>query len=158
MNLGSHWIKEQAVVIAVDQGSASVCVERQSTCSACQVKSACGNGVLASVLGRKKITFTVRNSLDLRPGDRVTLGIRDDALVSGAAVMYLLPLSGMMIPAGFATLKYPDLAEPWLIVLSAVGFILGLLMVRIWMRRRSQQLEPVVLGKVVATSSVSLLS
>ena len=142
----SDWIEEQGVVLTADESWATVRMQRQSTCGSCAARSGCGNGVLSEVLGRRVLELRLANVHGLRPGDRVTLGIRDRALVSGAVVMYLLPLFGLIAAPTLLGAMLSGLSEGWLIVAGAGGFVLGLMVVRRWLRTQGQRFDPVLLG------------
>ena len=142
----SDWIEERGVVVTADESGATVRVQRQTTCGSCSARSGCGNGVLSEVLGRRVLELRLANAHGLRPGDRVILGIRDRALVSGAMAMYLLPLFGLIAPPALARTLFSELPEGWLIVAGASGFALGLMAVRRWLRAQGQRFDPVLLG------------
>ena len=141
----SQWIEEQGQVLAVDGHTARVRIERQSTCGSCSARTGCGSGVLSEVLRRRAVEVTVGHGGDLQPGDRVTLGVHDQALVSGALVMYLLPLAGLVAAPAALMLLVPAAAEWLQVVAGAAGFLVGLGGVRRWLRRRAPNLAPVVL-------------
>jgi len=142
----SEWMEEQGVVVAVADGWATVRVQRQSTCGACSARSGCGNGVLSEVLGRRALELRVPHQEPLQPGDRVTLGIRDRSLVSGALVMYLLPLAGLIGVAALLSSLLPGVTEGWLILGGLAGFGLGLLAVRRWLHGQGSRFAPVLLA------------
>lgn len=141
------WIEEQGVVVVADAAWATVRVQRKSTCGSCSARTGCGNGVLSEVLGRRALELRIPNNEGLQPGDRVTLGVRDHALVSGAVVMYLLPLAGMMLVPITLGWFVPGLSEGLVILAGVAGFALGLLGVRRWLRSQSQRFQPVLLAR-----------
>jgi sigma-E factor negative regulatory protein RseC len=143
----SAWIEERGIVVAADADWATVRMQRQSTCGSCSARSGCGNGVLAEVLGRRVLEFRLANVDDLRPGDRVTLGVHDRAVVSGALVMYLVPLLGLIATPAVLGWMLPGASEGWRILAGAGGFALGLIAVRRWLRNRGQRFEPLLLGR-----------
>lgn len=149
----SDWLEEQGVVVAADEAWATVRVERRSTCGSCSARSGCGNGVLSEVLGRRQLELRLANSHGLQPGDRVRLGVRDRALVSGAFAMYLLPLVGMMLAPITMGWIAPGLGDGVLILTGIVGFALGLAGVRRWLRSQGDRFEPVLLGRQPAGQS-----
>jgi sigma-E factor negative regulatory protein RseC len=142
----SEWMEEQGVVISVADGWAKVRVLRQSTCGSCSARSGCGNGVLSEVLGRRALELHVPHQEPLQAGDRVTLGIRDRSLVSGALVMYLLPLAGLIGVAALLSTLFPGVTEGWLILGGLAGFGLGLLAVRRWLHGQGNRFDPVLLA------------
>ncbi len=143
----SQWIREQGQVLSVDGYTARVSIQRQSTCGSCSARSGCGSGVLSEVLGRKAVELSVVHSGHLQPGDSVTLGIRDHALVSGALAMYLLPLAGLIGVPVLAMLLLPGFGEGVYLLGGVLGFGAGLAGVRIWLRRRAPELAPVLLER-----------
>ncbi len=142
----SDWIREQGRVVGVDGYQARVRIERQSTCGSCSARSGCGSGVLSEVLGRKVVEVSIAHPGTLQPGDGVTLGIRDHALVAGAFMMYLVPLAGMVaLPASLMFLA-PAVGEGFHLLAAVLGLAVGLGSVRIWLRRRAPDMAPVLLG------------
>ncbi|WP_018873830.1 SoxR reducing system RseC family protein [Thioalkalivibrio sp. ALJ16] len=143
----SEWIREQGTVLAVAGHEARVRIERQSTCGSCSARTGCGSGVLSEVLGRKAVEVTIGHPGNLQPGDTVTLGVRDQALVSGALAMYLLPLAGLVVAPALLMWAAPGLGEGYHLLAGALGFAAGLLGVRGWLRRRAPDLAPVLLER-----------
>lgn len=145
--LMTAWVEEHGVVVAIDGEWASVRVQRRSTCGACSARTACGSGVLAEVLGRRALELRIAATEGLEPGDRVVLGVRDDALVSGAVMMYLLPLAGLIGGGLVASVLLPGVAEVWVVVAAVFGFFAGLVVVRRWLAAREGRLRPVLLRR-----------
>jgi len=86
-------IEQQATIIEVDGDTVWLEAERESTCSNCQVKQGCGTGLLAKHVGKKFSKISVHKTTDVALGKVVTLVIPEQALLQGAALMYLLPLT-----------------------------------------------------------------
>jgi len=147
------WIEEQGVVVLADDAWATVRVERKSTCGSCSARSGCGNGVLSQVLGRRALELRIPNSDGLRPGERVTLGVRDQALVSGAVAMYLLPLLGLMLAPITLGWFVPGTADGVLVLAGIAGFVLGLVGVRRWLQSQGHRFQPVLLGRQTSGTS-----
>jgi len=139
-------IEEQGRVVAIERGAVWVETLRKSTCSSCSVKAGCGQG-LFDQLGVKERRGLVRalSDLHLKVGDGVVIGVREDLLVRGSLLVYLLPLLGL-----FAAALMTDqlgLSEPWVIVSALLGFVLACVAVR-WRSRSvaaDPSLQPVVL-------------
>lgn len=139
-------IEEQGRVVAIERGAVWVETLRKSTCSSCSVKAGCGQG-LFDQLGVKERRGLVRalSDLHLKVGDGVVIGVREDLLVRGSLLVYLLPLLGL-----FAVALMTDqlgLSEPWVIVSALLGFVLACVAVR-WRSRSvaaDPSLQPVVL-------------
>jgi sigma-E factor negative regulatory protein RseC len=88
-------IEQKATVISRDGKLVWVEAERQSTCGQCQARKGCGTGLLAKHVGRRFSRLAVNTDLDLKVGQEVMVSIPEQALLSGAMLMYLLPLSGL---------------------------------------------------------------
>ena len=139
-------IEEQGRVIALESGAVWVETLRSSTCSGCSAKSGCGQGLMDR-LGVRERRGTIRalSDLQLQVGDSVVVGIREDVLLRGAILVYLLPL--LMLFATALLANQLALAEPFVIAAGLGGFLAAWLIVR----KRSQRtasdtrLQPVVL-------------
>jgi len=139
-------IEEQGRVIALEPGAVWVETLRKSTCSGCAAKSGCGQGLMDR-LGVREQRGTLRalSDLQLQIGDSVVVGIREDVLLRGAFLVYLLPL--LMLFAASLVATQLALTEPFVIIAGLGGFMVSWL----WVRKRSQKsagdaaLQPVVL-------------
>ncbi|WP_273152206.1 SoxR reducing system RseC family protein, partial [Methylophaga thiooxydans] len=89
-------------VISRDIHQVWVEAERQSTCGQCQARKGCGTGLLAKHVGQRFSRIAVKTSQDLRVGQQVMVTIPEQALLSGAVMMYLLPLLLMFVTAALA--------------------------------------------------------
>lgn len=91
-------IEESATVVRVEGPVAWVRADRRSGCSAC-AGGGCGVGVLARVLGGRPTLLQVRNDVDARAGERVTLAVEERALVRAAGLLYGAPLAALVAGA-----------------------------------------------------------
>jgi sigma-E factor negative regulatory protein RseC len=94
-------IEEQAIVVSVDKGFVNVETSSTSGCGSCQSSASCGAGLVSSLFGRKSRTLRIRNTVNARKGDTVTIGLNRLALVVASLMIYLLPL--LMLIAGAIT-------------------------------------------------------
>lgn len=128
-------IEEQARVTAVRDGFAVVEVDRTSGCQACELKAGCGTGSLGRLLGFKQKPFSVKNELNLRPGDRVILALAEKSFVLAGFLVYLLPLMSLFV--------FAIVTEVWLAAgdtLTVLAALLGLaagLFFSAWLSRHS---------------------
>jgi sigma-E factor negative regulatory protein RseC len=147
-------IEESGRVVAVEQGAVWVETIRKSTCSSCSAKSACGQGVLSQLgAGARRGYVRALSGLSLQVGDSVVIGVREDLLVRGSLLVYLLPLLGLFITAGLA--EWLALSEP-LVILSAFFGLFGSWLAVRWHSRRSADdpaLQPVVLRAMLAADT-----
>ncbi len=152
-------IEEEAQVVEVDDGGVWVETQRRSTCSGCSARSGCGTAALASVLGRRRSRVHALAEPGLRPGDRVVIGIREQALVRGSLAVYTVPLLGLLAGAlageYIAGLGLVENAEAASIFLGLSGLGAGLAWLRRFTRRirNDRRYQPVVLRRAgVATT------
>ena len=146
-------IEEQGRVVAVESGAVWVETLRKSTCSSCSANATCGQGLMDRLgVGRQRGYVRALCSLQLSVGDAVVIGVREDLLVRGSLLVYLMPLLGLF--AGALLMQSTGAAEPWVIVSGFAGMFLA------WygVRRRSAltahdpALQPVVVRRVSAAA------
>ncbi|MBP8184328.1 MAG: SoxR reducing system RseC family protein [Pseudomonas sp.] len=139
-------IEEPGQVVSLDEGAVWVATSRKSTCSSCAANAGCGQGLLDKLaISSQRGTVRALTDLNLAVGDKVVIGLREDALVRASLLVYLLPLLGLFI--GALTAEHFALGEP----LSIAAGLLGFTAAGFWLHRYSQQrladpaLQPVVL-------------
>ena len=139
-------IEESGEVVSLERGAVWVATSRKTTCSSCAANAGCGQGLLDKLaINSQRGTVRALTDLNLAVGDKVVIGLREDALVRASLLVYLLPLLGLFVGAVSADLL--TLGEPLSIAAGFVGFAAA----GLWVRRHSQQhladpaLQPVVL-------------
>jgi sigma-E factor negative regulatory protein RseC len=147
-------IEERARVVAIDVGAVWVETQRKSTCSNCSVKSGCGQGVIQQ-LGFRERYARVRalSDIQLRVGDSVVIGVREELLLRGSLLVYLMPLLGLFAAALLA--EQMALAEHWVILSALLGFVVAGGVVR-WRTRffaNDTSMQPVVLRALLAVDA-----
>ena len=147
-------IEETATVIDCVGNQVRVEVQRRSTCQSCNAKSGCGTAVFSKTLGKKVSQFTVENSLNLSVGDKILVGMHENAFLTGSVVVYLLPLLMMLL---FALLGewgaehiYGYTSEAFTIIFTIVGFVIALKMIsRFSLRiKNDARYQPVAIRKL----------
>jgi sigma-E factor negative regulatory protein RseC len=149
-------IEEQGRVVAVEPGAVWVETLRKSTCSSCSVKAGCGQGLLDQLgaSGRRGYVRALSN-LQLNVGDTVIIGVREDLLVRGSLLVYLLPLLGLFAAAVLA--EQMGLSEPWVILSALFGFLFACCAVR-WRSRLTAgdpALQPAVLRALLGSAAAA---
>lgn len=142
-------VKEEGTVIQVNEGEVIVAVLQTSACDSCRAKQGCGQAVLSdwgdADRQAAKNHFAIPYQGNLKPGDRVTLGIQEDTLSMAAVWMYLWPLAcafaALLVASG---LKF---AEPLQLLIALTGGGLAFLLTR----RRFQQVGQRWVPQILAT-------
>lgn len=89
-------IEEFGVVVSVQGEMALVEGQRHSACGGCVVNGACGTSLISRYFGRKPLLLRAHNGIGAAPGDRVVLGVPEDALLEASFMAYLVPLLAMI--------------------------------------------------------------
>jgi sigma-E factor negative regulatory protein RseC len=118
-------VKEQATVTSLDGDWALIQMQRQTTCSHCELSNGCGMGAIGRLLGHRSKPVMIRNEHQLKPGDSVLLGLPERAFLKASLLIYGLPLLGLI---GGGILAASIIGESDLIVLlfASAGFAAGL--------------------------------
>ena len=132
-------IEQQATIIEVDGNTVWLQAERESTCSNCQVKQGCGTGLLAKHVGKKFSKISVHKTTDVALGEVVTLVIPEQALLQGAALMYLLPLT-LLFLFSIITRSF-GLGEGTQIVAGLTGLATGFAIVKENLRNKKDGIQ-----------------
>lgn len=132
-------IQQKATIVELEGNIAWVEAERQSTCGQCAVRKGCGTGLLAKHVGKKFTRIAVPRTENMEPGQQVNVSIPEEALVQGAALMYLLPILFMFVAAvATRSLGWGELAE---IVAGIAGLAAGFYWVRYRLKTHAVQLD-----------------
>jgi sigma-E factor negative regulatory protein RseC len=129
-------IEEQAVVIEIKGDQAMLEIERSQPCGLCGATRGCGISMWGRIFGQHRGMFSAVNSLQVKTGDRVIVGVEETALLSSSLIAYILPLlllcaGAWLIPQIFNVDVGSRLSSDIYAVLGAmVGLIGGLLIVR----------------------------
>ncbi|MDO8595466.1 MAG: SoxR reducing system RseC family protein [Sulfuricaulis sp.] len=92
-----------AQVVAVEGAVAWLVPEQTSSCGGCASASACGAkgiGTTASRLESRR--FQLVNDAGLRVGERVVIGIRENALLKASITAYVIPLATLLVAGALA--------------------------------------------------------
>lgn len=148
-------IEEEGVVLGLEGDLALVQTERRTTCGGCTASGTCGTSLLDRLLGRRPVILRARNRAGAGPGDHVSVGVEESALVRAAVVAYLVPVLSLIAGA----LLGQALARGWGTssdVPALLGGIVAFALALFHLRRYSGALEgasdrqPVVLRRLAA--------
>ena len=113
---------EQGTVVAVDGQVVWVETTPRSGCSQC-ASDGCSSAVFSKLFGARRNRIALENCLDVQTGERVIVGVPDDALIRAALLSYLLPLAVMVSAA--LTGSAMELGEGFQGLLAAAGLAAG---------------------------------
>lgn len=94
-------IEKTALVLTVADGRAEVETQRASACGACSTQASCGAGgsLLTELFGNRPTRLWVLNSIQAQPGEHVVVGLPERSLSRAAALLYGLPVIGLILGA-----------------------------------------------------------
>jgi sigma-E factor negative regulatory protein RseC len=73
--------------------------EQQTSCNSCASKSSCATGQVTKAIGNKQHQWHLVTTEFVKAGDVVEIGLPEKALLSAAAVVYLVPLFALLFGA-----------------------------------------------------------
>jgi len=119
-----------AQVVAVEGNMAWLVPESGSSCGGCSSAAACGSkgiGTLSSRLEARR--FQLVNDAGLRVGDRVVVGVRENALLRASITAYVIPLAALLIAGALAQ----SIAGSDMVTMASMlaGLVFGLWLARV---------------------------
>lgn len=148
-------IKETGKVVKLEGDVIWVETKVTSTCNACSAKSNCGTSSIAKAFGDKSVVNQVTNDKGATLGDTVEIGIPENNLISGALLVYLLPLLsaiGFALIAQFWLSRFISVPEWALIILTFAGGTLGFYIAKARIKAADEQTYKAKLIKVMPQS------
>ena len=146
-------IEQEGRVVAVEANAVWVETLRRGTCASCSARSGCGQGIMSNLgIGERRGRVRTLTDLQLCVGDTVMIGVSEQALLSGSAQVYLLPLLGLFAMALLA--DHQGASEPW-VILSGLAGLLGTWLYIRWRSLRTEDdpaTQPIVLRACPTTS------
>lgn len=137
-------IEEEAYVAEVTEGRVWIEKDQKSACSGCA--QACPSAQISGLFAGQRVRLPVRSDLPLRPGDKVLVGIEEDALAKASLWIYLLPLAALLLGAWLGkSLAGSDLASALAGLAGLALCYAGLKTVRLFEREGYQ---PVIIRKI----------
>jgi sigma-E factor negative regulatory protein RseC len=137
-----HVVEGIARVVRIDGATAWFEPEQTTSCGSCASAASCGAGAsgIGTVASRNaQRRFTLDNANQLRPGERVVVGVDDRALLKASLTAYALPLATALAAGGVAE----SAAGSDLVTMAAMaaGLGLGMLAARVVARRLASRGE-----------------
>lgn len=141
-------IKEHALVERVEGQDVWVQTQRQSTCGSCAAKAGCGTAAVGKVVGLRSTRVRLLDSKDIAVGDRVVIGLAENAMLRGAFMVYAVPLLLMLLFSAVAS--WAAYSELVVIASAGLGLLIGMSIVRGFGHRirYNPAYQPVLLEKI----------
>lgn len=119
-------LESRAVVIRVENQQAWVEARHDASgCGTCQGKG-CGSSKLSQMFcsGKERL-FRVDNAISAGPGDEVVIAVSEGAVMHGVAMVYIVPLFGLLLGGMLGAALAPQVAmrDGY----AALGAVAGLL-------------------------------
>ena len=143
-------MKEQAVVIALEEDCAWVETRRQGSCQACSASKGCGQGLMSRLLpGREHYIRVLVDGADrdkLVIGESVEIDVPDQVILEASAVVYLVPL--LMLIVGMFLGAWAVPGDPGAIAGGLLGLLSGAMLVRLHASRvrNDKRVQPRIVG------------
>ena len=122
-------VEGTAHVIAVEGNMVWLVPETGSSCGGCASASACGSkgiGTTASRLEARR--FQIVNDYNLRVGERVVVGIRENSLLKASLTAYAIPLATLLSAGALA--QWAAGSDLVTMLSMIAGLVLGLMFAR----------------------------
>jgi sigma-E factor negative regulatory protein RseC len=133
------------VLRTFDNGTAEVVTDRRNACGGCEQSHGC-----RSCLTSAKMVSKVQNPASAGQGDVVSIYLKQSALWTGAAFLYIVPILWLMAGAfvGASLGRNWDMGETGAaILLGLLGLALGFLMARVI--SKSSSFGPKIVPRIV---------
>lgn len=125
-------MKEQFEVIALENETMTLKVNRSGGCHSCSASSGCGTGILANYFDHYTV-FNKPVKSGVVVGDFITLEISSAELFSRAFMLYIFPILALFIGSYIGMSLFP-VTELWQISFGIFGFIGALLLTKYFVK------------------------
>jgi len=125
-------MKEQFEVIALENETMTLKVNRSGGCHSCSASGGCGTGILANYFDHYSV-FNKPIQSGVTVGDFVTLEISSSELFSRAFMLYIFPILALFT-GSYVGLRLFPATELWQISFGIFGFISALLLTKYFVK------------------------
>ncbi|MDH5801031.1 MAG: SoxR reducing system RseC family protein [Gammaproteobacteria bacterium] len=126
-------IEQNATVVKLDRDLVWVQTEQKSVCGQCAVNKGCGTAIIGDYFQSRQKRLAVLKTLSVSEGDRVVIGLEEQALIKGSVAVYIVPL---LVMFGFGLLG--EVLQQQLLLQSelvtVILALLGLGLGAVWLR------------------------
>lgn len=149
-------VKEWATVVRWQNGRALLRYGSSSGCGSCGARKTCGSYALSKIGPNTEHELEIAIEQPLVEGQKIEVGIPEGSLIRSAMLVYLTPILGLFIFAGFA--QSFDIEQFWVAISGVVGGVIGFFTARklatYW--RDDAAFQPVVLQIGLPPSELSV--
>jgi len=92
-------LEEDALIVDLEDGFIWVEAMSQSSCNHCSANQGCGTASLQKWFNRSPNRLRMANKPGFSVGDKVVIGIPEQALVKGSLMIYMFPLLALIAGA-----------------------------------------------------------
>jgi sigma-E factor negative regulatory protein RseC len=108
------------VINIFENNTAEVVTDRRGACGGCEHSQ---GGCRSCLTSTTKMVSTAQNAIGARPGDVVLIHLKESALWTGAMLLYIVPILGLMTGAFIGA----SFGESWSMGASGAAIIFGFL-------------------------------
>ncbi len=111
-------ITENGIVTHTTQDMATIKTTRTAACESCSQKDSCGT----SHHGTKEMTVRVKNTIGVKPGDAVVIGMESKSMILLSFLLYVFPIILLIIGALIGDSIAPTLGMNQSLLSMGIGF------------------------------------
>ena len=124
-------------IVSIADGQATVSVDAAEVCARCAAGKGCGAGLLTGSNRTRIIEVQLLPGMEIEPGDEVKLSLAPSHLLRAAVFAYGLPLIGIVVALGVASILNQALDDHFAIALAISGLVMGGLLGRHFLNKES---------------------
>jgi len=124
-------------IVSIADGQATVSVDAAEVCARCAAGKGCGAGLLTGSNRTRIIEVQLSPGMEIEPGDEVKLSLAPSHLLRAAVFAYGLPLIGIVVALGVASILNQGLDDHFAIALAISGLVMGGLLGRHFLNKES---------------------
>lgn len=124
-------------IVSIADGQATVSVDAAEVCARCAAGKGCGAGLLTGSNRTRIIEVQLSPGMEIEPGDEVKLSLAPSHLLRAAVFAYGLPLFGIVVALGVASILNQALDDHFAIALAISGLVMGGLLGRHFLNKES---------------------
>jgi len=124
-------------IVSIADGQATVSVDAAEVCARCAAGKGCGAGLLTGSNRTRIIEVQLSPGMEIEPGDEVKLSLAPSHLLRAAVLAYGLPLIGIVVALGVASILNQALDDHFAIALAISGLVMGGLLGRHFLNKEA---------------------